>query len=252
MARDWAQAQQREREFWSRIYVLRRRDIASYSPASPEALRAFADKILKRHGLRLEDLDGRTVADIGCGPYGILTGVAEEAGRFRRRPLLVGVDPLMRFFVSQIGILRSRENVRLYCARAEELPLADGCCDLVFCVNALDHMDQPESSIRELRRVLRPGGTCAVSLHTVTPLFTPVRGLLKHVDHNHPHHFSRGDIQRLLLRHFDRVEVSCVVSMLQDQPGFALRNVWRAPRKAEALARWLGTFVLRSLYFNCR
>jgi ubiquinone/menaquinone biosynthesis C-methylase UbiE len=46
--------------------------------------------------------------------------------------------------------------------RAGQLPFPDAMFDLVYCVNAIHHFDQPRRFISEARRLLRPGGTLAV------------------------------------------------------------------------------------------
>ena len=46
------------------------------------------------------------------------------------------------------------------CGRAEQLPLADGTFDLVFCQFALVWLDGPAVA-REVFRVLQPGGVLA-------------------------------------------------------------------------------------------
>lgn len=47
-------------------------------------------------------------------------------------------------------------------ADAYELPFADASFDLVWCAQSLISLDDPPAAIREMARVLKPGGTIAV------------------------------------------------------------------------------------------
>ncbi|HMG22716.1 MAG TPA: methyltransferase domain-containing protein [Kofleriaceae bacterium] len=252
MAKNWTEAQAKERAFWTRIYVDKQVDIQSYMPIDSAIAIDFMTKTLRRHRVELRALDGAVVADIGCGPYGILYGLQRSRHAFARPPALIGVDPLMDFYVSSVGLLRPGGELQLHEARAEALPIGDASCDYVFCVNALDHMEQPARSAGELHRILKPGGLCGVSLHTITRPFTPVRRWLKYIDSNHPHHFTVARVRAMLTEQFDDVEVTYVAPMLEDQPEFALRHAVRSPNKPMAVMRWLSTFVLQSVYLNCR
>jgi len=40
--------------------------------------------------------------------------------------------------------------------------------------------------------------------------------------------------------------------MLEDQPEFALSSALRSTNRPMAVLRWLSTFVLQSVYFNCK
>ena len=250
MAKNWTEAQAKEKAFWTRIYVEKQADIRSYMPIDDAIALDFTQKTLRRHRLEVEAFDGKTVADIGCGPYGILYGL--QHARFARPPSLIGVDPLMDFYVSSIGLLRPGAGLALHQAQAEALPLTDASCDFVFCVNALDHMERPALAAAELRRIVKPGGLCGVSLHTVTRPFNPVHRVLKYVDSNHPHHFTVRRVRAMLAEQFDDVELTYVASMLEDQPEFALSSALRSTNRPMAVLRWLSTFVLQSVYFNCK
>jgi ubiquinone/menaquinone biosynthesis C-methylase UbiE len=251
MAKDWVEAQQNEQAFWSR-WAGDHRPQATAPPIATEGAIDFARMNLARHGLSFADLDGKTLADVGCGPYGLILGILRSRQRFTRHPTLIGVDPLMAFYQQQIGLLVPQANVQLHAAKAENVPLADGSCDYVFCINALDHVDQPAAVSRELHRITRPGGLCAVSLHTVTRPFSPVRGWLRHLDKNHPHHLTVADVRRMLAAYFDEVELVCTVNNAVEHPEFSWRSIVTQSDKLLALLRWGSTFVLQTACFTCR
>jgi SAM-dependent methyltransferase len=50
----------------------------------------------------------------------------------------------------------------LVCGRASALPFAPATFDVIFCVNALHHFEQPQHFIAEARRLLRTGGALAI------------------------------------------------------------------------------------------
>jgi len=48
--------------------------------------------------------------------------------------------------------------IRTQCASIQNLPYANDSYDLVYCVEALEHVPNPDAAISEMVRVLRPGG----------------------------------------------------------------------------------------------
>jgi SAM-dependent methyltransferase len=60
----------------------------------------------------------------------------------------------------------SPEGVDFQAAPAEKLPFADGEFDFVWIFDVLEHVEKPEPVLREVARVLRPGGR----FHIVLPL----------------------------------------------------------------------------------
>ena len=100
-------------------------------------------------GLARDFFAGKRMVDIGCGPRGSL----EWAGMAAQR---VGVDPLAESYLE----LGADEHEMEYVASgAEHIPFADGHFDVVSTINSLDHVDDLDATIAELKRVLRPGGT---------------------------------------------------------------------------------------------
>lgn len=129
------------------------------------------------------------VLDAGCGPAGILLAVA--AGE------RVGFDPLMNFYLERFPHLRDLP-MRWIEARAEEFR-DDSPFDVVFCVNMLDHTEDPAASAANLARQVAPGGRLVLLLNVHLTRF--FRGYFERfhrfIDPPHPHHFHRDDVPAL-------------------------------------------------------
>jgi SAM-dependent methyltransferase len=106
----------------------------------------------------LEPVRGK-VLDVGCG-----AGSVAKAVKHERHDLEVfGCD------VSQSALSiaeASPGGVNFRIAQAEKLPFADGEFDFVWIFDVLEHVEKPEQVLREVARVLRPGG----GFHIVLPL----------------------------------------------------------------------------------
>lgn len=111
--------------------------------------------------LDLVRLDPATVLDAGCGT-GILT--AALGARYPRADVLA-LDLSLRMLTagwpprSRLArLLRTAPRGLPVCAAMERLPLPDRSVDLACSSLALHWSAAPEQTLRELRRVLRPGG----------------------------------------------------------------------------------------------
>lgn len=92
--------------------------------------------------------DKKFILDIGCGPRGSL----EWATMASRR---IGLDPLANEYL-KIGA--KHHQMEYIDAPSENIPLKDGECDAVFSFNSLDHVENIDMTIKEIKRVTRPGG----------------------------------------------------------------------------------------------
>ncbi|ONK15973.1 bifunctional 2-polyprenyl-6-hydroxyphenol methylase/3-demethylubiquinol 3-O-methyltransferase UbiG [Streptomyces sp. MP131-18] len=99
------------------------------------------------------DLADTPVLDIGCGG-GLL---AEEFSRAGCR--VTGIDP-SRTSLAAAGehAKESGLDIEYKHAVAERLPFPDNSFDLVYCCDTLEHVTDTDQAIREVARVLRPGG----------------------------------------------------------------------------------------------
>lgn len=108
-------------------------------------------------------VDGR-VLDIGCDGATLTEIIARKSAARE----IVGVD------ISRDSVAYSknkRPDFQLAVAHAEELPFQADAFDLIFCSEVLEHVDSPESFLREVRRCLRDGGYCVVEVPTETLFF---------------------------------------------------------------------------------
>lgn len=99
--------------------------------------------------LSLSAYAGKRVLDIGCGPRGSL----EWATMARER---VGLDPLVPQYLK---LNASAHRMTYVAADSHDIPFADDYFDVVCSFNSLDHVDDVDGTIREIKRVTRPDGT---------------------------------------------------------------------------------------------
>jgi ubiquinone/menaquinone biosynthesis C-methylase UbiE len=103
---------------------------------------------------------GMSLLDVGCGPGNITADLASRLGEGS----VVGVD------VSQEVIERARSqydatthpNLSFRVANVYELDVAEKSFDVVYAHQVLQHLSRPVDALREIRRVLKPGGVLAV------------------------------------------------------------------------------------------
>ena len=103
---------------------------------------------------------GARVLDIGCGDAGVLIAFAERGAR------TAGIE-LDEKSLERAGIRAEEHGVSVDLRRgvAEKLPWEDGSFDLVILDNVLEHVQDREKTLQEIRRVLAPSGL----LYMVTP-----------------------------------------------------------------------------------
>jgi SAM-dependent methyltransferase len=92
--------------------------------------------------------------DVGCGPGALTAQLVRRLGA----EAVAAVDP-SESFLSAARARFPRVDVRA--ATAEQLPFADDTFDVAAAQLVVHFMADPVSGLREMRRVVRPGGTVA-------------------------------------------------------------------------------------------
>ncbi len=98
-----------------------------------------------------------------------------------------------RFLATDLRVLPTVD----FTSDASALPLADGSVDLVLALELIEHVPEPATVLREIARVLRPGGTVILSVPSTVP---------RHDDHDYWRFTAQG-LEKLGSASFDHGEV---------------------------------------------
>jgi ubiquinone/menaquinone biosynthesis C-methylase UbiE len=104
---------------------------------------------------------GMSLLDCGCGVGSITLDLAEIVAPGQ----VIGLDTDSE----QLEIARSQAqkrgltNVNFEIANVYELPFADASFDAVLAHTLLIHLNDPLKALKEMRRILKPGGIVAIS-----------------------------------------------------------------------------------------
>jgi ubiquinone/menaquinone biosynthesis C-methylase UbiE len=175
--------------------------------------------------------EGARLLDVGCGTGTLLRRLG---GRFA----CAGCDPAEEMLERARA---ANPGVDFAAASAESLPYGDGRFDAVLCIEVVRYLADPRPALRELARVLRPGGLALVTFSPLasTTLYPLVNLLssrvrlpgLTHVRQRF--HTVRGAERLLAEAGFGRVEVSaCYFGP------FVYLNRLSRPATSALLRRW--------------
>ncbi|NHN55198.1 methyltransferase domain-containing protein [Calidifontibacter sp. DB0510] len=163
----------------------------------------------RRHlvGQLIKDLPAGDAADIGA------------AGGGNTRVLLDHGWRAIAFELSpdgaQVGASRGLNVAR---ADATKLPLADESVDLVTALDIIEHIEDDDAAVSEIRRVLRPGGTAVIAVPADPKLWSA-----HDVAVNHVRRYTRPALLDVLQRNGLVVE-ECSSWMVLLRPVVALRR----------------------------
>jgi ubiquinone/menaquinone biosynthesis C-methylase UbiE len=181
---------------------------------------------------RIAARDAGRVLDWGCG-YGQVTALLRDEGvdvvpfDYREGIPEPTVAPLERY--PEIEAQLSPDPV--------VLPFEDRSFDTVLSCGVLEHVEHPDASLDEIRRVLRPGGTFYITnlpnRWSYTEKLARLLGRYYHGQLPNDRVYTKRSVRNLLLRHGFTVEELNRVHMLPLTVGGPARPVWSASRLLE-------------------
>jgi ubiquinone/menaquinone biosynthesis C-methylase UbiE len=195
-----------------------------HEPGSPEYFRELDARVFDPRVLRLtvdpndgrpfsrfvdfNSLRGKNVLDVGFGS-GFSVQLLAEAGAD-----VHGVD------LTDWAVETTRARLAAFGLEAdvaqgdgESLPFDDASFDLAFSWGVIHHSSDMSRALRELLRVLRPGGQLVLMVYNRRSLFYGVYKALQHaqpVAQRLGLHFEgarTGDVEGLVVRHFSQSEL---------------------------------------------
>ena len=125
-------------------------------PGTPSAA-ASDQTVLNRSRIiqsRLEEIRPGASLDAGCGLGVYLPLLAAFSGK------VFGAD-LIHSHLTQIP---AGENIHRTCSSLEAAAFRSAAFDFIICIETLEHVRNDEQTIRELRRLMKPGGTLVLSV----------------------------------------------------------------------------------------
>jgi ubiquinone/menaquinone biosynthesis C-methylase UbiE len=139
----------------------------------PFALSWIVDNPLRRWDMRNALVHaglrpGETVLELGPGPGAFTLEAAQRVGP-AGKVIAVDIQPEMIAQVQARVQAAGVTNVDTHVASAYELPLEDASVDRTYLVTVLPEVPDPVRALREIRRVLKPGGVVSMTEEFLDP-----------------------------------------------------------------------------------
>ena len=125
----------------------------AYTRFALKILEPWTDDLIFAAGCR----DGDQVLDVACGT-GLIAGRVNLVSR--KLCTITGID----INDGMLNVARRTPQIEWHEGSATELPFADGSFDVVLCQQGLQYFPDRAAAMREMARVLVPGGRMALNV----------------------------------------------------------------------------------------
>jgi ubiquinone/menaquinone biosynthesis C-methylase UbiE len=159
------------------------------------------------------------VLDAGCGTGALLDRLESRPGAE-----VYGLD----FSGQALAYTRQRGHGHLVQGDLTRLPFPDGTFDVITALDVVEHIREDERALREVHRVLRPGGVLLVSVPAFRFLWGPHDTALQHF-----RRYTAGEVAALMRRTGFRVSKLTYLLALLFPAFVAQRLLTRLRRNTE-------------------
>jgi SAM-dependent methyltransferase len=207
--------------------------------AGPQGLLGFLYRLLKRFELHrvLATIfllkKSNKILDLGCGDGGLIS-LAKRKNLF---DAYYGID------LAQVVVARAIRNIKertgdtksVHIKQASmdiKLPYRNGYFDAVTCISVLEHVFDPQFSIKEINRILSKGGIFILEVPNLVWLprrlnvllgKLPITGEEEGWDGGHLHYFTGKAVHKLLTKNGFVIKYSGCTGIFSK-----VRNIWPA------------------------
>ena len=170
--------------FW--LVILRLFARFSSGTPCPFALSKVVDNPLRRRYIlpaleRVGIQKGEHILELGPGPGAFTLLAAQKAGE-EGKITAVDIQPKMIAALQEKLETAGVKNVEPQVASAHSLPLEDASVDRAFLITVLPEVPEQEKALKELHRVLKPGGTLSISEEFLDPDYPLAGSTIRRVE----------------------------------------------------------------------
>lgn len=191
--RRWKTAQYAERKWWQ--FYLRNKKVANYL----EWKQKYWQQLISTCGHYFSVNQSMRILDAGCGPAGIFMAFPNNQ--------ISAIDPLINAYENDLPHFKKSNypNTEFIQTSLENFDSSKKF-DLIFCINAINHVHDIQKSFDKLLSLAESGAFIVVTIdaHTHT-IFKKIFRLIPG-DILHPHQYDVNEYQNMLLQRGCNIE----------------------------------------------
>jgi ubiquinone/menaquinone biosynthesis C-methylase UbiE len=137
------------------------------------------------------------VLDIGCGTGRALGEVAKLTDG---KGVFYGVDLSTKMIENAKEHFKNNDNFHFIKSSSESVPLENDLFDIIISTNSFHHYLHPEKAMKEIHRLLKPGGKIYILDPTADLLIVKIANkIIKLFEPGHVKLYSTDEFRRLIL-----------------------------------------------------